>query len=330
MEVVVFPIEEAQLSPVLLDRFDLDDGSTVYFESEVVTVLKVDGQDTRFDLEEIPAQLSAFDNAVISPTIYPEPAELPSLIRHQIPSKESALNLNGYKIEITENIKELPKKVFERVSILYELDRARKGFHPRPRNVMTWLASMQGMFRQSFDNYQWYVHPKMGSVVSGEIDPEIDVIFEELVNNASKYRAEPDKNKRGNTVELGFNIRGDNVVFEVLDNGIGIPFWDIPGVFEPGKRGVNAKEKDGTGSGLFLLKKMVETREGEVNLEIFDPISNSFAYFVASRETDYEIKLTGLSETPILLAPDTARRIENYSTGFRVVLPIHKFFNNTN
>lgn len=78
-----------------------------------------------------------------------------------------------------------------------------------------------------------------------------------LVDNAVKYT------KEGWVVVKVYKQNG-NVQIEVADTGIGIPKTDMPKLFQKFIRAKNAKDMytDGSGLGLFIIKKIVESHPG--------------------------------------------------------------------
>ena len=85
-------------------------------------------------------------------------------------------------------------------------------------------------------------------------------IFTNLISNASKYSPEGS--------EVRWNVRrdGDDALFTVIDNGIGIPAADLPRLFEAFHRGRNVGETQGTGLGLLIVKHCVEFHGGRIDV----------------------------------------------------------------
>lgn len=66
--------------------------------------------------------------------------------------------------------------------------------------------------------------------------------------------------------------------FEVVDNGIGIPSDATSIIFEPFRRLHSAKEYEGTGIGLALCKRMVESLGGQIGVESQEGIGSRFFF----------------------------------------------------
>ena len=81
-----------------------------------------------------------------------------------------------------------------------------------------------------------------------------------LIENAIKYTRPSGK------VHVRVQIQSSGVIFEVVDNGIGISPMDLPRLFEKFYRGAQqaAREQRGTGLGLAIVKSIAERHGGRV------------------------------------------------------------------
>uniref|UniRef100_UPI002FD8EDF0 sensor histidine kinase n=1 Tax=Anaerolinea sp. TaxID=1872519 RepID=UPI002FD8EDF0 len=60
-------------------------------------------------------------------------------------------------------------------------------------------------------------------------------------------------------------VEGNQLLFQVPDNGIGIPPTELPYVFDKFYRASNAApDVSGTGLGLAIVKSIVEAHEGRI------------------------------------------------------------------
>jgi two-component system OmpR family sensor kinase len=108
------------------------------------------------------------------------------------------------------------------------------------------------------------------SVSVAEALPEIHVdatlfrrVLDNLLDNAYKYS--PD----GGDISLGVAGGGSEIVFEVIDRGMGIAQRDLPRVFEPFFRAERSRSRGtgGVGLGLTLAKRIVEAHGGRIDLD---------------------------------------------------------------
>lgn len=86
-------------------------------------------------------------------------------------------------------------------------------------------------------------------------------VISNLLTNAAKYSEGAEK------VILSLTDIGDQVKFEVIDFGIGIPEEDIPFIFEAFHRANNVGAISGTGLGLSIVKNFVNTLYGQISVQ---------------------------------------------------------------
>jgi PAS domain S-box-containing protein len=86
-------------------------------------------------------------------------------------------------------------------------------------------------------------------------------ILTNLVSNAIKY------SQPGEAVSLEVRRGGENMLFRISDQGIGIPPADLKRLFTPFYRGQNVAHITGTGLGLVIVKRCVERHGGNIQVE---------------------------------------------------------------
>ncbi len=84
-----------------------------------------------------------------------------------------------------------------------------------------------------------------------------------LLANSIKYTP------RNGKIDINASDKGNSVLIEIKDTGIGIPEDEISKVFEEFYRASNAKgiERDGTGMGLAIAKQVVKRHNGKIWVE---------------------------------------------------------------
>ncbi|MCX7277784.1 MAG: ATP-binding protein [Burkholderiales bacterium] len=95
-------------------------------------------------------------------------------------------------------------------------------------------------------------------------------IFGNLLSNAIKY------SPRGGTVRFRVYVDGAQTVFEVSDQGIGIPDDELPHLFEPFHRASNVGDIQGTGLGLAVVKNAVDLHGGQIEVCRVQPQGTCF------------------------------------------------------
>lgn len=101
--------------------------------------------------------------------------------------------------------------------------------------------------------------PDMETVASG--DPKLlQHILSNLLSNAIKY-------SRGHDVSLRVKRAEKNAIFEVIDQGIGIPAGDQERLFQMFHRGKNVGQINGTGLGLVIAQRCCEVHGGAISFE---------------------------------------------------------------
>ncbi len=100
----------------------------------------------------------------------------------------------------------------------------------------------------------------------GRIRGSKEYIQESLTNllaNSVKYTP------ANGRIDIRASDKGNRILIEISDNGIGIPKDELPRIFEEFYRASNAKEveRDGTGLGLSIVKQIVRMHNGEISVE---------------------------------------------------------------
>ena len=100
------------------------------------------------------------------------------------------------------------------------------------------------------------------SKCSGFMDEKLlRSILSNLLANAIKY------SPPGSTVQLNLTCTDGKAIFQVQDEGIGIPLLDQQHLFQSFHRASNVGSISGTGLGLTIVNKCVELHGGEVAVE---------------------------------------------------------------
>ncbi|SPT76371.1 MULTISPECIES: sensor histidine kinase [Bacillus cereus group] len=111
-----------------------------------------------------------------------------------------------------------------------------------------------------------YVYPKVKIEKDYIVETDIKwlrFIANQILSNAIKYSA----GSKQNITMITFK-RGESVVLEIEDHGVGIPKEDLPRVFQQFYTGENGRKfKESTGMGLYLVKNITERLNHEIEIE---------------------------------------------------------------
>lgn len=102
---------------------------------------------------------------------------------------------------------------------------------------------------------------------------QIERVFDNLVVNAIKYTA------NGGKVIIESYIDASDVLFKVIDTGVGIPFEHLEHVFDEFyQAGQKVKGVKGTGLGLTIVKQIVEAHGGKIWVDSKPKVGTVFAF----------------------------------------------------
>lgn len=104
-----------------------------------------------------------------------------------------------------------------------------------------------------------YRIPRKSVVMDKEL---LRYIFNNLISNALKF------SPSHSTIQVIITKTGTrDIEFRIEDEGVGIPEKDLALIYEPFHRGENANEYPGSGLGLSIVKRCVETHLGSILIE---------------------------------------------------------------
>jgi signal transduction histidine kinase len=105
-------------------------------------------------------------------------------------------------------------------------------------------------------------------------DNKIRQVMMNMVDNAIYYT------QSGGKIVIQLYVNGEDVIFKVVDNGIGVPKREQHKLFTKFFRANNAKKArpDGTGLGLFMAQKVIVEQGGAVIFESVEDKGSTFGF----------------------------------------------------
>jgi signal transduction histidine kinase len=173
--------------------------------------------------------------------------------------------------EITEDLVELERIVDDVLTAtrLSLREGARAGAIPplrrEPVELPALLAKAAGRFRGAHPERRLEVASPPGNGPALEGDAVLlRRVVDNLLDNAHKYTEDPSR-----PIRLSCHVTGEQIVVEVVDEGIGIAKADLERVFEPFFRVDRSRTRatGGLGLGLVLSRRIVEAHHGTLTLE---------------------------------------------------------------
>lgn len=112
------------------------------------------------------------------------------------------------------------------------------------------------------NNHNIYFETTDDTKQQSYIDPTLlQQILSNLISNAIKY------SPIDSDIVLTHRKEGSNLIFEVKDNGIGIPKEQIRYIFEQFYRATNTGVVQGSGLGLSIVKRCIDIYRGKIEVE---------------------------------------------------------------
>jgi PAS domain S-box-containing protein len=169
------------------------------------------------------------------------------------------------KLEILDMVKSAVHRMtrmMERVLLLGQAETHMLEFKPQELNLKALCEELVAEARnQQPDSNCRVVTELSAGLASGVYDKNLlRHIFNNLLSNAIKYS--PD----GGEVRMRIFAQGTQTVFEVSDQGIGIPADEIDHLFGPFHRASNVGDIQGTGLGLAIVKQSVDLHGGTIDV----------------------------------------------------------------
>ncbi len=162
------------------------------------------------------------------------------------------------------------------ILLLGKAEAGKLEFSPTPLDLVQWCRHLvedlqlvnknQQVIHFTYHNHSTKAAQGTSEGDSSELNPSLLLLDEKLLrhilgnllSNALKYSSQ------GSIVQLALTCLNDKAIFQIQDQGIGIPSEDQSRLFESFHRAGNVGTIQGTGLGLAIVKQCVDLHRGEI------------------------------------------------------------------
>ncbi len=128
-------------------------------------------------------------------------------------------------------------------------------------DVVEFCRGIFEIFKENNPNKNFVFHAEPDQILIEADAVKFESVITNLLSNACKYSQEKA------TISCGISFNNDTVEIVVSDDGLGISDADKPLVFQRMFRApATSKLREGTGLGLYLIKKYLELMKGNISL----------------------------------------------------------------
>lgn len=218
-------------------------------------------------------------------------SEFVSLASHQLKTPLSSIRwntemlvagdagkMNKEQMDMVTEISDVNQHMIDLVNMLLNVSRIELGtfmIEPEPTDLGKLAKSVIRELKPMIKAKKLKVQVEVADDIDLiKVDPKLlRIVFQNLVSNAIKYT--PEKGK----VALSIYKKARRIFIEVADTGIGIPKKEQKRMFTKLFRAQNARDIDGTGLGLYIVKSILDHSGGTIT---FDSKENKGTTFVVS------------------------------------------------
>ncbi len=181
--------------------------------------------------------------------------------------KEKQTGFNKEQVKYIKTIGDSNQRMIRLVNDLLDISRIESGkiqIHPEQTNIVELTQNIIQENQPLADHKNIKISFKYDqSIPLLNLDPKrMSLVINNLLSNAIKYT----EGNAGGHISVELSEQDKKVLFNVADNGVGIPARDQRHIFKKFFRANNTMrmETGGTGLGLFIAKAIVESHKGKM------------------------------------------------------------------
>ncbi|NJO79246.1 MAG: PAS domain-containing sensor histidine kinase [Cyanobacteria bacterium RM1_2_2] len=169
-----------------------------------------------------------------------------------------------YLLDIKDNVERMTQMI-DAILIVGKVEAKGIAVDPSTFNLIEFCRNLITEFQPEFqpefacDRIKFITRAKHLSVTLDE--RLLRSILTNILSNALRY------SPNHTSVQFTLRKQKQHAIFQIKDQGIGIPGEDLPYLFEPFHRGRNVSNIAGTGLGLNIVKRFVDLQQGKIEVE---------------------------------------------------------------
>jgi signal transduction histidine kinase len=163
-------------------------------------------------------------------------------------------------------------------------------FQPEPIDLVSFFSDLVDELQVGVGEAHHLTFTSNGACKQFEVDAKLlRQILTNLISNAIKY------SPNGGTVSIQLSCQDNQVIFQVSDEGIGIPPEDQGHLFESFSRARNVGTIQGTGLGLSIVKKCVDLHAGQIAVKSEVGVGTTFSVILPLNTVDGNLVASNLA-----------------------------------
>lgn len=186
------------------------------------------------------------------------------------PKTEDEPKRQKHILNIKRSVKNLTSILNDFLS-LDKLEQGRIASSPLQFNFKTFIGELVEDLQETAEKkHELILEHKDGDIILFQDKEMIRNVVINLVSNAFKYSPENSK------VFIRTEVKGPHMIFEIQDQGMGIPQEDQKHLFERFFRAHNVTNLQGTGLGLNIVKRYLDLIGGEITFTSKENVGTTF------------------------------------------------------
>lgn len=213
-------------------------------------------------------------------------AELLEHYRHQWTAEKQLIHLH----RIQAAVKRMTEMLND-ILIIGKTEAGKLDYHPSCFDLVEYCRYLLSEVQTNNSNMCVIDFTSQHESISCCMDRKLlEHILNNLLCNAIKY------SPNNSTVKFNLSCEDEEAIFQIHDQGIGIPEEDLPRLFESFHRAKNVGNIMGTGLGLTIVKKCVDLHQGKISVTSTQGVST---VFTVKLPLNYQIKAEEINDENI-------------------------------